>query len=59
MSNKKDLEKSKKLKDACHESFKLPENFEEKVKNLEYELEKTKFSHEKLIELLELYSVNI
>jgi hypothetical protein len=59
MSTKKDLEKAKKLKEACLESFKLPENFEEKVKTLENDMDKSKISQEKLMELLELYSVRI
>lgn len=57
MSSNKDPEKTKKNNEAYLVAVKLPDNFEEKMKSLENDLEKTKFSLEKLMELLELYSV--
>ena len=53
------MENSKKMKEASLESYKIPYNLHEKIQYLEGEIYKGKVTHEKLTELLELYSVNL
>jgi len=55
--SKKDFDKAKKFKEASLQLFKLPDNFEERVKILEEELDNCDFGYSKLDELLGLYSV--
>ena len=56
---KKDMENSKKMKEASLESYKIPYNLHERIQYLTGEIYKGKVTHEKLTELLELYSVNL